>query len=171
MQLRSYDEDLDASIPAINQRWHTYRWQHQQVPGHDHRTKKNGTGSRRLCTGTPVLTGLWMHSIIMEWTTTLQVKKSMALPQAERAYMLHRRSFPSLFLYCFTLCIDALICWQGLCMTIRGTDLDTHHQTTIPISSLSSLYLYKDYPSNMYRMLTGPSKHSRPFQIRRFQYK
>ena len=56
--------------------------------------------------------------------------------------------FPSLFLYCFTLCIDASLCSQGLCMTIRGTDLDTYHQTIIPISSLSSLCLYKDYPPN-----------------------
>ena len=52
------------------------------------------------------------------------------------------------FLYCFTLCTDALICWQGLCMITRGTNLDTYHQTTIPIPSLSSVWLYKAYPSN-----------------------
>ena len=110
--------------------------------------KKSGAGSRRPCIGTLVLTGLWIYSTTVEWTMTLQVEKLMALPWAKHTYMLCRRSFPSLSLYCFTLCIDALICWQRLCMTIRGTDLDTHHQTTIPISSLSSLCLYKDYPSN-----------------------
>ena len=56
--------------------------------------------------------------------------------------------FSSLFLYCSTPCTDTLICWQGLCITTKGTNLDTYHQTVIPISSLSSLWLYKAYPSN-----------------------
>ena len=56
--------------------------------------------------------------------------------------------FSSLFLYCSTPCTDALICWQGLCITTKGTDLDTYHQTVMLISSLSSLWLFKAYPSN-----------------------
>ena len=40
IQLQSCDKDLDALILAINQRWHTYQWWHQQVPGCDHRNRK-----------------------------------------------------------------------------------------------------------------------------------
>ena len=110
--------------------------------------KVSDAGSKRPCTGTLVPTGSQIHSVPMGKTMTLQVRRSMALLQAKRTYILHRRSFSSLFLYCFTLCSDALICQQGLCITTKGTDLDTYHQTIIPISSLSSLWLYKDYPSN-----------------------
>ena len=111
-------------------------------------TKKSGAGSRRPCIGTPVAMGSQIYSTPMGQTMTLQVERLMALLWAEHAYRLHRRRFSSLFLYCFTLCTDALICWQGLCMTTRGTNLDTYHQTTIPISLLSSLWVYKAYPSN-----------------------
>ena len=56
--------------------------------------------------------------------------------------------FSSLFLYCSTPCTDVLICWQGFCITTKGTDLGTYHQTVIPTSSLNSLRMYKAYPSN-----------------------
>ena len=110
--------------------------------------KVNNAGSRRPCTGTLVPMGSQIPSVPMGQMMTLQVRRLMAFLQAKHTYILYRRSFSSLFLYCFTLCTDALICWQGLCMTTRGTNLDTYHQTTTSISSLSSLWLYKAYPSN-----------------------
>ena len=111
--------------------------------------------------------------ILLPWNEwwPYRLRSQWHYPGPSRHICCVRRSFPSLFLYCFTLCIDALICWQGLCMTIRGTNLDTHHQTIIPISSLSSLCLIRITLPTMYRMLTGLSKYSRPFQVQQFQYK
>ena len=137
---------------------HWFQWSiRDSIPSNDNisryqdaitKMKVSDVGSRRPCIGTPVPTGSQIYSVPMGKTTTLQVERSTALLQAKCAYILHRRSFSSLFLYCFTLYTDALICRQGLCITTNGTDLDTYHQITIPISSLSSLWLYKAYPSN-----------------------
>ena len=49
-------------------------------------------------------------------------------------------------------------------MTTRSTDLDTYHQTTIPILFLSTLWLYKAYPSNQMQNHYASIETFQPFQ-------